>query len=101
MSVNFAAGGIDLTEQNKAELSKLADTLKKNTELRVQLVAYAAGSEDQASQARRLSLSRALTVRGYLFDQGVGASRMDVRALGNKLEGGGSPDRVDLITVGK
>jgi len=85
----------------KADLAKIADRLKKNQDLRVQLIAYAAGSEDQASQARRLSLSRALAIRGYLFDQGVGASRMDVRALGNKLEGGGSPDRVDLIMVGK
>ena len=101
LSIPFTASAADLSSTAKEELGKLADRLKKNQELRLQLVAYAAGSEAEASQARRLSLSRALAVRGYLFDQGVGASRMDVRALGNKLEGGGSADRVDLVVVGK
>ncbi|MFI4986922.1 MAG: OmpA family protein [Alphaproteobacteria bacterium] len=101
LSVNFAGGGIDLTDQAKGELNKVVATLKKSDDLRVQLIAYAAGSEAEASQARRLSLSRALAVRGYLFDQGVGASRMDVRALGNKLEDNGPADRVDLVVVGK
>ncbi|HXM71108.1 MAG TPA: OmpA family protein, partial [Thermoanaerobaculia bacterium] len=101
VSVNFPTSASDLSDRAKAELGKLAERLKQNQELRLQLIAYAAGTEAEASLARRLSLTRALAVRGYLFDQGVGASRMDVRALGNKLEGGGSADRVDLVVVGK
>jgi outer membrane protein OmpA-like peptidoglycan-associated protein len=59
------------------------------------LLAYAKGTEDSASQARRLSLSRALAVRGYLIEQGVLPTRMDVRALGNKADDD-PRDRVDV-----
>ena len=51
---------------------------------------------DQASQARRLSLSRALTVRSYLISQGVRSTRIDVRALGARASDGPA-DRVDLL----
>ncbi len=47
------------------------------------------------SKARRLSLSRALAVRAFLIDQGVRSTRMDVRALGDKVQDGPS-DRVDI-----
>ena len=62
----------------------------------VMLIAYAQGDPDQASNARRLSLSRALAVRSFLIDQGVHSSRIEVRALGNKVTDG-PPDRVDLV----
>jgi outer membrane protein OmpA-like peptidoglycan-associated protein len=101
LSLNFGSGSADLGADSKGDLNKIVDALKKNGDLRIQLIAYAAGSEDQASQARRLSLSRALAVRSYLFDQGVSASRMDVRALGNKVEGGGPADRVDIVMLNK
>jgi len=65
----------------------------------VQLLAYAEGSADTASQARRLSLSRALAVRAYLIDLGVRSTRMDVRALGPKTDDGPA-DRVDVVVVG-
>jgi outer membrane protein OmpA-like peptidoglycan-associated protein len=43
-----------------------------------------------------MSLSRALAVRSYLIKAGVRSTRMDVRALGNNVQG--SPaDRVDII----
>jgi outer membrane protein OmpA-like peptidoglycan-associated protein len=61
-------------------------------------VAYAAGNDDATSQARRLSLSRALAVRSYLIEHGVRSTRMDVRALGNKVPEG-PPDRVDVMLV--
>ncbi len=64
--------------------------------LRLQVVAYAEGTADQASQARRLSLSRALTVRSYLISQGVRSTRIDVRALGARASDGPA-DRVDLL----
>ncbi len=59
-------------------------------------MAYAGGDNDNASQARRLSLSRALAVRSYLIEQGVRSTRIDVRALGNKTDVEPA-DRVDLI----
>ena len=66
----------------------------------MRLVAYAEGDDSEASKARRLSLSRALAVRGYLIKQGIRSTRMDVRALGNKVEGGPG-DRVDVVVVAR
>ena len=101
LSLNFGPGAADLTDAAKSELGKFAGDLKKNGDLRLQLVAYAAGTEAEASQARRLALTRALAVRSYLIEQGVSSVRMDVRALGNKVENGGPADRVDLVLIGK
>lgn len=67
-----------------------------DAKLRLQLLAYANGSSQSASQSRRLSLSRALAARSYLIGQGVPSTRIDVRALGNKTEGG-PPNRIDII----
>lgn len=92
----FAETSAELSEQAKGELKALAGELIKDGNARVQLLAYASSADDSASRARRLSLSRALAVRAYLIDQGVRSTRMDVRALGNKSEGG-PPDRVDIL----
>lgn len=101
LSIDFAAGAADLSDAAKGELDKVIAMLMKDGEKRVQLIAYAAGSDEQENQALRLSLTRALAVRSYLFDQGVSAGRMNVRALGHKLENPGPADRVDLVLVGK
>jgi outer membrane protein OmpA-like peptidoglycan-associated protein len=61
-------------------------------------MAYASGDDDEARRARRISLSRALAVRAYLINKGVRSTRMDVRALGNKVEGDPA-DRVDIVTM--
>ncbi len=68
--------------------------------LRVQVKAYASGAGGSASAARRLSLSRALAVRAFLINQGIRSTRIDVRALGSRAEGG-PPDRVDVILAGR
>jgi len=67
-------------------------------ELRMQLLAYAGDPDLSSSRARRLSLSRALAVRSYLIGKGVRSTRIDVRALGNRVPEG-SPNRVDLRVV--
>ena len=92
----FGAGSADLDDGDKATLSQLAQELNADGNARVQLLAYASSSDNSASRARRLSLSRALAVRAFLIDQGVRSTRMDVRALGDKSEGG-PPDRVDIL----
>ena len=70
--------------------------MKKEENLRIQLKGYAAGNGKSPSQARRMSLFRALTVRTHLMKHGVRSTRMDVRALGNKVDGG-PPERVDVV----
>ena len=101
LSIDFGAGVADLPATARADLDKLAASLKKNADARVQLLAYAAGEDSQASQLRRLSLDRALSIRKYLIDQGITSSRIEVHALGNKTDGGAPADRVDLTIVNK
>jgi outer membrane protein OmpA-like peptidoglycan-associated protein len=92
----FAAGSAELPAGGDATLRDLAKRLGGDEGIRLQVVAYADGTPDQASQARRLSLSRALTVRSFLIAQGVRSTRIDVRALGTQASDGPA-DRVDLI----
>ena len=63
---------------------------------RVQLEAYAGTPGDKSSDARRLSLKRALAVRQLLIDSGIPSNRIDVRAMGG-AEDKGPDDRVDVF----
>ena len=91
-----AADSADIPDSVKGQLDTLAQKMASDDNMRIQLLAYASGTADEASRARRMSLSRALSVRSYLIKQGVRSTRMDVRALGNNVQG--SPaDRVDII----
>ena len=92
----FAPNVTDMPDQSKATLTKVVAAMKADDQIHVQLVAYASGLPDQASQARRISLSRAITLRSYLMEQGVKSARIDVRALGNRSDGG-PQDRVDIV----
>lgn len=98
ISVLFPAGGAELPSDAQSQLDAVVAGLNADSALRLQLKAYADGSDGAASAARRLSLSRALAVRGYLIDAGVSSTRIDVRALGSKFESGPA-DRVDVISV--
>jgi len=97
-SVAFQVGEADLDAAGKARLDTMAGQLKAQSKIRMQLLAYAGGKNLSASKARRLSLSRALAIRSYLIGKGVRSTRIDVRALGNKVSGG-RPDRVDLKII--
>lgn len=98
-SVPFAIDSADLTDASKKAVAGIVAKMAGSTDARLKLSAYASGSPETISQTRRLSLSRALAVRSYLIEQGVKSTRIDVLALGNQVEGGGSADRVDLAVV--
>ena len=100
MQLLFGGGSAQLSDQSKTTLRTVADRLRNDTGLRLQLLAYASGTSDEASKARRLSLSRALAVRSYLISEGVRSTRMDVRALGNNTQETPA-DRVDLVLVSR
>ncbi|MDE2230242.1 MAG: OmpA family protein [Alphaproteobacteria bacterium] len=100
-AIHFAPGNAELQGDAQAVLDALAQKLKTVPDERIQLVAYASGNSDQAIEARRVSLARAVMVRAYLIQHGVASTRIDVRALGNRVTGGGAADRVDLVTVGQ
>jgi outer membrane protein OmpA-like peptidoglycan-associated protein len=87
-----------IPEPAKAELDALVERLNGDYLLRLQVLAYAAGDEDQSSHARGVSLARALAMRDYLSGQGIDLDRMDIRALGNTAQEEPA-DRVDLIPL--
>ena len=69
--------------------------MQEDPDLRLGLLAYASAENGSTSNARRLSLSRALAVRAYLIDRGIKTARFIVRAQGDRF-GSGPADRVDL-----
>ncbi len=94
--LGFKGGQAKLPAPAVKQLDAIVARLTKKISLRLQLLAYADGATTSGSQARRLSLSRALAVRSYLIEKGIRSTRIDVRALGNQVKG--SPaDRVDVI----
>ena len=97
ISLEFKPKLSELQADQKSLLdSDIVARLKKSESSRLQIQAFASADKQEQSTARRLSLSRGLSVRSYLLEKGIPASRIDVRALGNNtLE---PPiDRVDLI----
>ena len=100
LSIPFAGGSADLPDDAQGNLQAIAAQLAANDTLRAQVKAYADGATGSASSARRLSLSRALSVRSILIEFGVRSTRIDVRALGDRNEGG-PPDRVDVLVLNR
>ena len=100
LSIAFGSDSSQLPEDSKGRLDGVVRSMTGNDRLRAQIIAYAAGTSDTASQARRLSLSRALAVRAYMIEKGIASTRLDVRALGYQVEGG-SPDRVDISVAAR
>lgn len=98
-AVKFAPGATELPPGGQPLLDALAARLLANDSLRVQLIAHATGGTDEAMEARRVSLARAVAVRAYLIGKGVRSLRMDVRALGNHPGEGPVADEVDLMVV--
>ena len=94
-TINFGIGTSKLNAQAQKTLGLIAGKLRASERSRVEVRAYASSSGITESQARGLSLSRALTVRASLIALGIRSTRIDVRALGSK--GQTVPtDRVDL-----
>ena len=96
--IQFSGAQTLLPAEAELVLQEIA-ALVAGTERRIQLNAYAGGTAETVGGARRLSLSRALTVRSYLIEAGVRSTRIDVRALG-LADDNGPPERVDIVLLG-
>ena len=94
--VTFGADRQDLNAATRTALRDLARTLKANDQATVNVYAYAAGTPDDLSTARRLSLGRALAARAVLIGEGVASTRIYPRAMGS-TGGDMGPDRVDAV----
>lgn len=94
----FDTGQTDLTPANEAAIRDLAQEIPAPDTSSVNVVAYAAGKPDDASTARRLSLSRGMAVRSVLLASGVPSAQIYVRALGSAATDGPA-DRVELVVT--
>ena len=92
----FGANRSELNAGTEAAIRSFARPLR-DTAQAIQVLAYAAGSPEDPSTPRRLSLARALAARAVLINEGIASTRIYVRALG-PAAGDGPPDRVDLST---
>ena len=95
----FAPQAADPAESALGAIKFLAGDLNaamSGPSSRVQLQAYGGNRGDKGSDARRLSLKRALAIRQVLIDDGVSADRIDVRAMGG-VDDTGPADRVDVF----
>lgn len=98
LRVGFTPGGADLPQSAAPTIGELAILMSKEPGLRLQLLAFATATTENESQSRRLSLDRALAVRGALIDAGVRSTRIDVRALGGQTDEKPT-DRVDILVM--
>ncbi|HKD46560.1 MAG TPA: OmpA family protein [Rhizomicrobium sp.] len=94
----FAPDAADPAQSALGAIKFLAGDLSAamtSASARVQIQAYGGNRGDKSSDARRLSLKRALAIRQVLIDDGVPAERIDVRAMGG-ADDSGPADRVDV-----
>ena len=80
LRVTFGEGRADLNPATEAALRALAHGAVADTSFIVS--AYAQGAPEDPSTPRRMSLSRALTVRAVLIAEGIASVRIYVKALG-------------------
>jgi outer membrane protein OmpA-like peptidoglycan-associated protein len=100
--INFPPGTAEPSAEVAAALQSLAGDITgalRAKSGRLLLQAFAGTPGDKSSEARRLSLKRALAVRQLLIDSGVPSDKIDVRAMGG-ITDGGKPDRVDVMLRG-
>ncbi len=79
--VHFATGTADANPSARESLSKFSGIVASYPELRFNVEGHT-DSMGSAAMNQELSLKRAMTVRDYLIEQGVPASRIDVAGLG-------------------
>ncbi len=92
----FEIDADEVPDGSNGTLNEIAQKMLADENMRVQVMAYASGAEDNEAKARRKSLARGLTVRGYLIKAGVRSTRIDIHVFGTKAEGTPA-DRVDII----
>ncbi|MCE7998712.1 MAG: OmpA family protein [Rhodobiaceae bacterium] len=93
--LRFEGNTADILGGARDELELVAMELMRHDD-RIEIQAFAGAAGDVSSDARRLSLKRALNVRKFLVERGVLQSRIDVRALGGTRDSGPA-NRVDIL----
>jgi outer membrane protein OmpA-like peptidoglycan-associated protein len=101
--VTFGPGRADLNQASADAVRGLAAAVITTAPATATLTvtSHASGQQDDASTARRLSLSRGLAARSLLIGQGIASTRIYVKALGLAPgpQADAPPDRVDIIVT--
>jgi outer membrane protein OmpA-like peptidoglycan-associated protein len=93
MTVPFEVQSVEIAQAGRGALDGLARSLSERGVRQIEVRGYASG--DDASDARKLALARALSVRSYLIDQGVKA-RIEVNVNGQPARTA-PRERVDVL----
>jgi outer membrane protein OmpA-like peptidoglycan-associated protein len=99
--ITFGADSSDLNPKTEDAIKSVLRDAPKSDATTFAVTAFAAGTPDDPSTARRVSLSRALAVRSVMIEQGIPSVRIYVKALGSTAEPGppAPPDRVDIAVA--
>lgn len=81
LNVNFASGSSRLTAESNDSIQELADILKANPEVKASVVGYT-DSTGSAAGNKRVSQKRADSVKAKLIENGVEASRITAKGMG-------------------
>jgi len=79
--VNFVTGSDEITGASSNALNKVADTLNKNGDVKVEVAGYT-DDRGQSGFNQSLSQKRAESVKAYLQSSGVSADRMKAKGYG-------------------
>lgn len=99
LTVTFPPDASTLAPADAAAITDLARTTPETDATSFTVLAYAAGSPQNPSAPRRLSLARALAVRAALQAGGVPVGRIYLRAMGAAV-GAGPADRAEILVSG-
>src|SRR3546814_12703465 len=79
MTFLFEVDSAELSAEAQSELRTLAEALHGDGS-DIQVLGFASGRDASDDQARKLALSRALTVRSFLIDAGIASARLSARS---------------------
>jgi outer membrane protein OmpA-like peptidoglycan-associated protein len=94
--ITFGADRSDLNPATVAAIRSFAQTAKAQPGAAINIAASAAGTADDPSTPRRMSLERALAARAVLINEGIPSTRIYVHANGTDAAGG-PVDRADIV----
>lgn len=101
LHVGFASGQSDLNSADTGAIAAFAHATPRGDTTSFEVAAHAPAPDGDASTARRLSLARALAIRGALVSAGVPAASIYVRALGAPpANQGGNADSAVVTVMG-
>lgn len=96
--IPFDGDSVALPPSAPDTMKAMVAVLTKDDRTRLVIYAFAKGDKRSPGRARRVSLSRALSIRRYLIKNGVRGTRAEIRAMGDKTQE--QPiDRVDLVLL--